>query len=375
MSNAFREDLRKLFETYGYRQGFGNQTPELPVVGMDYQEHEPLIAPESGPENVIDDKNDEQLINMLNDILVAAPGNTEVQGIISKAKDLINGVDDEREGVDQPDEEIPDEPTVDMDPTFGAQSPEGAGGAAQGMAESEVVDNPPGSVDPLAGEMTSGETLPMGANRVDGAEMGCPSPDYDSRDDNMAEIASLLVTIGHILQSARHIPSKFDVPMVLKYINQNFGQQTPDDMQAMYESYNMEEGKLGKGLAALGMAGAAMAGGNAPAAEKGVPVQTDGNRTETSITNVSLDPQTMINLRMLTQRIVAKYIMVEDDPTQLGRDVTILMGVATQVLANGLDVESAMKRVPPSMRQDPKQETVLRKYFDYISKLKVQKSS
>lgn len=224
-TDNLKKDLHKLFES-GYSQGYGNRMPELPVVGLDYQEHEPLVAPEGGPEQVIDSANTEQVINMLNDIIVAAPGNTEVQGLIGKAKNLLNGVDDDREGVVQPNQAIPDETSVEMDPTLGD--------AAQEMEESAVVDNPPGSVNPIEDEMTSGETNVVGAEPR--SDMGCPSPDYDSRDDNMAEIASLLVTVGHILQSARMIPSKFDVPMVVKYINQNFGQQTPEDMQAMYES-------------------------------------------------------------------------------------------------------------------------------------------
>ncbi|MFW6130758.1 MAG: hypothetical protein ACOC56_06180, partial [Atribacterota bacterium] len=98
---------------------------------------------------------------------------------------------------------------------------------AQGMAEAEQVDQEP--IDPNRPIVTSGETTPFGTERAD-------QINYEIKDDNISEVASLLVTIGHILQSQRLIPSKFDIPLILKFINHNFGDSSSEQMQTMYES-------------------------------------------------------------------------------------------------------------------------------------------
>ena len=91
---------------------------------------------------------------------------------------------------------------------------------------------PVDSVEPTEPVSTSGETLPFGAERAD---------EYEGRDDVANELASLLVTMGHILHKERLIPNKFDVPLVLDYLNHTFATMQPAQVQSMNESFVLEE--------------------------------------------------------------------------------------------------------------------------------------
>lgn len=219
----FRKKIQKLCEMNNFRSGFGNQIPQMPVVGMDYDEG-PIEPPEGGPEETLENNENKELINIINDIIVAAQNNPEVQTLANKAKEFITSDDSEIEINDFENNE--EESTVDMDQFTGA-GPDYVGGA-QGMAEAEQVDQEP--IDPNRPIETSGETLPFGTERSD--------VNYEVKDDNISEIASLLVTIGHILQSERLIPNKFDIPMIIKFINHNFQNSSPEQIQTMYESKN-----------------------------------------------------------------------------------------------------------------------------------------
>jgi hypothetical protein len=89
-----------------------------------------------------------------------------------------------------------------------------------------------GSVDPLKPIMTAGETAPMGVERQD---------EYNVRDDTMSEIASLLVTMGHVLQKDRIVPDKFDIPKILEYLMHNFQENSMSMQGSMYEERSLKK--------------------------------------------------------------------------------------------------------------------------------------
>lgn len=213
MADDFRENIKKLFENYGFRGGYMNR--EMPVIGMDYSEPQPtpVEAPEGGVEAAEEEVEDKQIMDILNDLMVAVQGNPEATELVSKAKDVLtaNGQGG-----------LPGQPG----PELSQPQPEPVEPPQGEMPIREVEQQP---VDPTAGNVTSGETLPMGTPRSDDLS-------YEGRDDTKAEIASILATIGHILQSDRMIPNKFDIPLVIKYINHNFSTETPETMQGLCES-------------------------------------------------------------------------------------------------------------------------------------------
>jgi hypothetical protein len=318
MSNeSIRKNFAILLEnvyTNGYR------APELPVVGLDYNENTPDDADPTST-----------LTNILNDILVAAPNNQEIQELVSKAKQLANNQDGVTNTglVQQPIEDVP---------------------------KLEMSENI-GEINPTAPIITNGETTPWECQRSD---------EYDCRDDTSTEIASLLVTIGHILQNARLIPSKFDVPMIIKYINNTFASQTPQDMNALYESLNLDEGKIGKGLAALGLSAASMfSGGNAQASD----VNNLQKKNQTSNVETTLDIKTNIAIRSNAYKVANFLLRNNNDKEKINDIVNILIPVAINVLSNQLTVEKANTILTQKLQLDDSGKKIVNVYLNSLKKL------
>jgi hypothetical protein len=74
---------------------------------------------------------------------------------------------------------------------------------------------PPGSDSTI---VTNGEATPMGEPRADIAAQNGQA--FDS--DTMAEVGSLLITIGFLLAKDKHISDKFNTPEVLDFLGKNF---------------------------------------------------------------------------------------------------------------------------------------------------------
>jgi len=213
MYNKFRKHLEEIFEAYGYRNGFAGGRDELPVIGMDYNE-DPVSAPspETEPgENVPDQTQINEIITDLEEMNKDDPNALAKLEQLRSIVEVPSGV----EGVEQI--EGPDE----FNPYTSVQPPSIA---------REQRDHQEGQADPTKPITTHGETMPYGMERSD-------EVDYTGLDDSLGEIASLLVTIGHILKKDRIIPNKFEVPMILNYLNHNFSEKTPDQIGNLCEQY------------------------------------------------------------------------------------------------------------------------------------------
>jgi len=106
-----------------------------------------------------------------------------------------------------PSEEIPGQTVDDIQ-----QDAETAGGAVVG-----VVPDSTGQTT-----VTNGETTPIDEPRSD-VESSSTNGNGNEVDDANAEVSSLLITIGYILQGKGVVSDKFNTSDVVAYINTNFG--------------------------------------------------------------------------------------------------------------------------------------------------------
>lgn len=218
MHEEFRHNLRKLMEFNTFRGGFG-KNEDMPVHGVDYNEqfHETDDGPDQELEVSPDDQqNDVILLKHHAEDALEALNSSELDVATASLHDIL---------------EITEKMTSELPDDLQA----GVGKVEEcGMCEPDSQENdrfPVGSADPHKDYVSTGETTPFGMERSDDV-------DYVGRDDTKAEIASLLVTIGHILQKDRLVPNKFEMPMIMEYLNRTFTNQKPEDMQHMYESFN-----------------------------------------------------------------------------------------------------------------------------------------
>jgi hypothetical protein len=99
----------------------------------------------------------------------------------------------------------------------------------QEIENNVVSDDVPPSTDQTV--VTNGETTPIDEPRAD---VAASNSGVASQPDCNAEVASLLITIGYILQSQGIINDKFNTQDILSHLNTNFGGQpnatmpTPD---------------------------------------------------------------------------------------------------------------------------------------------------
>lgn len=99
------------------------------------------------------------------------------------------------------------------------------------VQEPEVVANEP-LPSSTQSVVTNGETTPMGEPRADIAASNTGVGKMD--DEAMTEVASLLLTIGFIMQKAGCIADKYNIDEVLEHLNQYFAPccDTPDAASA-----------------------------------------------------------------------------------------------------------------------------------------------
>jgi len=311
MENGFRNNLQKIFESFSLRNGYG--TKQMPVIGADYKE-EPIKDVYKNE----DEQNTEKVLNILNDLLVKVQGNIEAQNLISQAKNILTG---------------------NVSPVVGQpQEPENPEEINEQACPNQLPIEQP--------------TIPISVDNE--------PQEYNERNDTQSEIASLLVTIGHILHSDRLIPNKFDIPFILKYLNQTFANQSPENIQSLYES--LQEGKFGKALSGLGIAAASLASSqSAPAAEKHMPT-TEPIRQET-VVDANLDTQTSIQIRVGANKLSKTLVQGSREQSMLANRLSVLgAGVASKKIS----VEDATNNILKAVPSLESQRNNIIKYFRSI---------